>query len=272
MTKPAAHKPLRRAARTLVGMAVVAGCWINPGKLYAFHNPARFFEDAIEGGGGGRFFTGSPADGYTCGECHIAAGSLPVSIRGLPTSGYVPGQTYKLTVAWPEQYENVAFNAEITDNAGRTLGLLADPDPDSLLPDDLCKEISSPAAQVGPTMDGRSLVISGACEQRQGTFEWTAPTGQSAGPAWFSGALVASDLNGDTAGDRVAVFSRIVPPQGGAATDTIHIEGLTGLCTIGPTHDERTAHPAARVLPLIVLLLWQRRRRKRLNCSRSRRR
>lgn len=249
-----------RVAAWRQGLALLTLCTLCPGKLYAFHNPARFFEDAIMGGGGGRFFTGSPADGFTCATCHVSAEPMPVSILGLPTSGYVPGQTYRITVTWPEGYENVAFNAEITDDAGRTLGSLATPSPDSLSAADLCKEISSPAAQVGPTKDGRSLVISGACEQRQGTFEWTAPVSDGA-MAWFSGAALASDANGDTAGDRVAVFSRILAPQGGASVDAVHVEGLTGLCALAP---RGSADPGPRstggLLVLLLLLLLRRRR------------
>lgn len=269
MTRGGIGRRLRCARLCLGGLAALALCSLHPNRLHAFHNPARFFEDAVTGGGGGRFFTGSPADGFTCAACHVSAGPIPVSILGLPTSGYVPGQTYRITITWPEDYENVAFNAELTDDAGRTLGTLAVPAEASLSPADLCKEISTPAAQVGPTMDGRSLVISGACEQQQGTFEWTAPeTGASA--AWFSGSLLASDLNGDSAGDRVAVFSQIVTPQDRASIDAVHIEGLTGLCAISPGRSDHAANRSASTLLPVALLLWRLRRR--LNYSRSRRR
>jgi hypothetical protein len=62
----------RARAFWLAGLCLVA----LPLPVHAFSDPARFGkypeEEGGLGGGGGRFFTGSPADGYGCSVCHKA--------------------------------------------------------------------------------------------------------------------------------------------------------------------------------------------------------
>ncbi|HYJ08118.1 MAG TPA: DUF2271 domain-containing protein [Polyangiaceae bacterium] len=67
----------------------------------AFSEPKLYGDLPAEGGGGGRYFTGSPADGYGCGSCHTGQGSFPIAITGLPVDGYVPGKPYVVRVSWP---------------------------------------------------------------------------------------------------------------------------------------------------------------------------
>jgi hypothetical protein len=56
------------------------------------------------GGGGGRYFTGSPADGYGCSVCHSGPEkfSFPVRVTGLPMNGYIPGTTSSIRLSWAE--------------------------------------------------------------------------------------------------------------------------------------------------------------------------
>jgi hypothetical protein len=60
-------------------------------------------DPTLLGGGAGRWFTGSPADGYSCEVCHLSPTkySFPVSYTGLPIDGYVPGEKYDIEMSWP---------------------------------------------------------------------------------------------------------------------------------------------------------------------------
>jgi len=63
------------------------------------------YPDKKLGGGGGRFFTGSPADGFDCSVCHtsVEGYSYPLEVKSLPTAGYVPSTQYReITVTWPQ--------------------------------------------------------------------------------------------------------------------------------------------------------------------------
>jgi hypothetical protein len=61
-----------------------------------------FFATVQEGGTAGRWFTGSPADGYTCSVCHEGAPGWPVNVTGLPSDGYETGKVYNLRIVWNE--------------------------------------------------------------------------------------------------------------------------------------------------------------------------
>lgn len=77
----------------------------------AFSDPTYYgkYPTEIWGGGGGRFFTGSPADGYDCSVCHTSTPtySFPLNVTSLPVDGYVAGKEYKVKVSWP-----IAANSE----------------------------------------------------------------------------------------------------------------------------------------------------------------
>jgi hypothetical protein len=90
---------LRRA----VGLAVLC-LSISAGRsvAHAFADPLYFAKSADEGGGGGRWFTGSPADGYGCGVCHLPNQAEKLVVEGLPKNGYVPDKDYYIRIAWPE--------------------------------------------------------------------------------------------------------------------------------------------------------------------------
>jgi hypothetical protein len=75
-----------------------------PGTAFAFSAPEAYFEAAGAGGGGGRWFTGSQADGFGCSVCHGAEPSqrtFPLYLTGLP-GRYVPEQQYDVQLSWPE--------------------------------------------------------------------------------------------------------------------------------------------------------------------------
>jgi hypothetical protein len=80
-----------------------------------------FSRPTFEGGTEGRWFTGSPADGYACDACHTSRPTLnpkllppnapargaplpsgPLRVEGLPKEGYVPGKRYEVRLSWPD--------------------------------------------------------------------------------------------------------------------------------------------------------------------------
>jgi hypothetical protein len=84
--------------------------------VWAFSQPSYYPRPALLGGGGGRWFTGSAADGFSCRVCHSGGQSWPMHLSGLPELGYVPGQTYDIRVTWPEFTEH----AELIKQAPQT--------------------------------------------------------------------------------------------------------------------------------------------------------
>lgn len=184
-------------------------------RVHAFQSPSRFLADAVEEGGssGTRFFTGSPADGYTCKVCHTQGEPVHVSVSGIPVEGYVPGRTYPIVIDWQDDLKAVGLNAEITDSSGAALGQLVAPPATQLTAADLCSVGMLSGAVIAP-VPPRSVAMLGECGQHQTTLAWTAPASGPPGAAWFSGSLVVSDGNGDVKGDRVTDFRRALSPVG----------------------------------------------------------
>jgi hypothetical protein len=76
-----------------------------PGPARAFSSPGAYIEPPSSGGGGGRWFTGSPADGFGCSVCHSAAPGerhFPFYVAGLPIDGYQLVGKREIVMSWPE--------------------------------------------------------------------------------------------------------------------------------------------------------------------------
>lgn len=89
-------------SRALATVALICG---TSAHARAFGDYELFFADPVDGGAGGRWFTGSPADGYTCSVCHEGGRQWPVQVDGLPTGqGYLPdpNKPYSITLSWNE--------------------------------------------------------------------------------------------------------------------------------------------------------------------------
>ena len=85
---------------------VLLGRVLMPGSAHAYSAPEAYAELAYQGGGEGRWFTGSPADGFGCGVCHApAAGQreYPLYVQGLPTErGYALAAQHQVVLSWPQ--------------------------------------------------------------------------------------------------------------------------------------------------------------------------
>jgi hypothetical protein len=189
-------------------------------RAHAYQDPMRFTAPIDSGGGGGRFFTGSPADSYTCKVCHTGGKRVHLQIAGLPIEGYEPNKTYRISVTWPAGLENVGATFEITDGAGRPFGMLSMPARDDLGTPDLCMPVDRglPDTFVLPVESSQRMIAAAvSCGGGRATVDWTAPMpGTDAeslrigATARFNGSLVSSDADGTVAGDDVTDFSRAI--------------------------------------------------------------
>lgn len=243
---------IARAAIGGVAFALVLSAVAAP--AHAFQNPDNFVADALQAGGGGRFFTGSPVDSYTCEVCHTprqdTAGksrkpieTATARVYGLPETGYLPGVTYRVTVDWPDDLLRVALTMELTDREGRALGVWSEPDPATLTIADRCALMADTptGVRVIPVAGERAVVSAIDCGQLQITMNWTAPAFDPLAPvqlpdALFSGALVASNTNGGLAGDATATFARNLAAPGAESVATSDVSAHCNTVVTRGTH------------------------------------
>jgi hypothetical protein len=257
-------------SRSLVALLVRAAlplvALLTCGRALAYQNPTRFADPPEMGGGGGKFFTGSPADGYTCVVCHTAGTPAHLKIEGLPVGGYTPGQVYRITVDWDDTLKSVALNLEITDRSGQTLGEIAMPGADQLSEADLCNPISIglPDLHVLMTTDNRMVAVVPECGGHQASVMWTAPTAPGTGSyaeAWFSGSLVAADMDGKVIGDNTTDFTRVI----GLRAQTVPKASVVkGGCSVLTGRGQNASTPFFALLLVLGVL---RRLRARAGCQ-----
>jgi MYXO-CTERM domain-containing protein len=93
------------ALRSGAFLLVVLACAATASVARAYSTPDAYMDRASQGGGGGRWFTGSPADGFGCTVCHSALPEqrhFPVYVAGLPTAGYALAGRQEIVLSWPE--------------------------------------------------------------------------------------------------------------------------------------------------------------------------
>ena len=192
------------------GIALGACALLAPGSALAFSDPTMFAKPPLAAGGGGRNFTGSPADGYTCKACHSGGTEPKLSVTGLPLGGYRPGVRYEVVISWPSTFDKMSLALELTNDKGKLAGSLQLPPEGEIQNPEFCDPAADRilAASLTETTD-RQLINVPDCGSKRLRFLWTAPT-TDVGPVWFSGAAVHSDGEGDTAHDGVTDFGRVI--------------------------------------------------------------
>jgi hypothetical protein len=235
-----------------------------PAPARAFSEPLTYIDDARYGGGGGRWFTSSPAEGYGCSVCHTGGGSAKLAISGLPEAGYTPGATYELILAWPEfaararalrmipgstQRPGVGLVAELVAESGLGGGRLELIDPALSTPAETCQipgggiaaelyamlpgEAPVPESRVtcdAVALGQRCILAAISCGAEQVRARWTAPL-QSVGPIWFSAGFVTTEaLESTAANDAVLEITSPIQPVT-AATDRYE-STLEGGCRV----------------------------------------
>jgi hypothetical protein len=248
---------ITRAARRLSG-ALVAGSalWGWPGGARAFSDAATFAAPVLEAGGGGRYYTGSLAEGYGCDTCHRGGTAPLVTVAGLPAR-YVPRATYELRVSWPRELEHAAAVLEVTDERGRGVGMLALPAPDAYLAEEVCEpqELEQLAAQLYAADRERTVAATPDCGASLLRMQWTAPA-ERVGAVWVAGSVVSVNHDGNFTGDGARSFVRTIPEFGSSVPDVVTQGGCS---MIAPA-----AGGGASRGGLLVLMLWSLRRAQRV--------
>jgi hypothetical protein len=255
---------------------------------HAFSEPRSYFEAAKTGGGGGRWFTGSPAEGYDCSVCHTGQPPQPLHVDGLPDKGYVAGTSYDVHLSWPE-FATLAHGLRQMPGAEPSMGIVAEfvaengkasgtveIATDTALPTEQCEvPMGTPAAHlytVRPAKDAteatgsctsealgqRCLVTVLGCGASELHVHWTPPADWQ-GPIWFNVGFVATNqISGNPQGDAVSEFTRVMMP---ATSDSArYISDLDGQCSIGT--GRAAALPAAVTASCAFALLVRARRRR----------
>jgi hypothetical protein len=195
------------ATRWCVCVLLGAACWLARAPAHAFSDLERYPQPSLEGGGGGRLFTGSPADGYACSVCHEGGPEPQVVVYGLPIDGYVPGQTYNVEVVWSDPDPSVehSMHLEIVDRTTRraagTVALLDDASVDAAA---RCRSAKQEPADYTIEGEGRQVVGVSPCGASHLRFRFTAP---DLPEAIFAGSVVRSDSHASPEGDGVQNLS-----------------------------------------------------------------
>lgn len=183
-----------------------------PAPALAYSSPSLYAAPTHEGGGGGRYFTGSRADGLSCGVCHGGGEPLELEVLGLPVGGWQPGVTYTIDVAWSPSTEHAAILAELSDAAGLAVGQLSLPPDDLLTNAERCSSGTRAASTHEPDGPRRILAV-GDCGAHRLRFQWQAPT-ELADDVWLHLASVRADGSGDVNGDGASLVQFQLEPIG----------------------------------------------------------
>ena len=175
-----------------------------PAPAHAYLDAASFEADPTTGGGGGRFFTGSPRDGYGCAVCH-RGGTAPVpEILGLPADGIVPGTRYVIELRYADTLDQLSAIAEIATESGEPAGTLVPLSSAEITMDERCAD-GDPALELVVSGD-RTLARIDPCGATRARFAWTAP--DTAAPLRLHLSSVNGDRSGTTLGDGASTVLR----------------------------------------------------------------
>jgi len=194
-----------------------------PNAASAFSDPVNFGLAPLASGGGGRYFTGSPADGYTCKVCHTGGPEPQLSVLGLPLLGYRPNERYEVSVSWSDEVDKLSAALELTDMQGRPAGTLQLPPEGEIQAPEFCEPATDGilAATITVSGSGRQVINLPDCGAKRIRFLWTAPA-RDVGPVWFAGSSVWSDGESDPDHDGVTDFGRVLSSPSVASNTTAH--------------------------------------------------
>ncbi len=222
-----------------------------PSGARAFSDPQLFADETQTGGGGGRFFTGSPLDGYTCSVCHRGGPTPHIRVFGFPQA-YQPGETYEVEIRWDEPDLPHGLNVELVNQTGEDMNVRL------VSESKVGKEGRCDRSQTGDVAatlmksGNRRIVAVSDCGAESARFRFDAPSRASLA---LSAGLVRADGSEDAEGDGVLAERRIAQPGNALVLDS----GAT--CAVRG----RTSRGAALALPALICgLMWRRRRAARL--------
>jgi hypothetical protein len=224
---------------------------------HAFELADKFDAPADGGGGGGRRFTGSLADGLTCEVCHDG-GEAGLDVEGL-IAEYDPMTENTITVRWPESTVDTAYSAEVVGNDGRALGTLhvageltaQDDERCRLDPATMRRDVA--AREYLREEEGRLVIAANECGARTARLVWTAP---ESGTAWFHMAVVFSNGSQTPDRDPVAVIAAPIVRRGDPPPERAVVDG-------GCSAARASATPSTTAMAFALALLCARAARRR---------
>jgi hypothetical protein len=191
--------------RAIGAAPVLVLAMLVPREARAFSDPALFAAPAVEGGGAGRYFTGSPADGHGCGVCHYGGASPSVFLDGLPDVPE-PFARYDVTVRWDAPDASHAMHLELMNPAGEHPSVELS-NADALPPEARCdSEPDGPPAVYAVDVGARRVLGVQDCGARALSFSFVAP----AEPVHLALGLVRSDSSATRDGDGVLELRRVI--------------------------------------------------------------
>jgi len=197
----------------------------------AFSDPFTYQDDVLSGGGGGRWFTGSTADGYGCEVCHEGGPTADLTITGLPLDGFSPGMSYEIVIGWPSA-EHVALVAELTDEARTGAGSLELPRPEATPETERCSGelLGAPSSALHVVADNsmRQLVSVVDCGARQVRFRWTAPV-TAPEAVWLHVGFITSNEDTTPEGDGVTMARHVLLREGASSEASVVAKGCSAL-------------------------------------------
>lgn len=263
---------------------------------HAYTEPRTYFESPDRGGGGGRWFTGSPAEGYGCSVCHSGRAPEELRVEGLPLDGYEPGEIYEVRLSWPKfaarareiretraEPASAGLVAEFVAQTGQAAGTLTVAAAEDARNAELCVLPEGvQAAQLYGMRPGAAVTEEGihceanglgrrciaamlACGSEEMRLQWTAPA-EPQGAIWFAAGFVATEhKSGDAERDGVTEILRVMRP---ASASGNHEETLRAGCSVLRGSGRQDGHArgwlAGAFLASIALRLRKRRVRGRV--------
>lgn len=169
---------------------------------YAHSDPELFGADVAEGGSGGRYFTDSRADGFSCAVCHGAREARDVEVFGWPDT-FVPGARHEVRLAWPADAAPHALQLEVAtaDGSHAQVELLDSPGA-------RCPEGGESATYV-TDLGARRVVGLRACGASEVAFAFVFPTD---GDVTLSVGGVVSDASETVEGDSTFTLREELAP------------------------------------------------------------
>jgi hypothetical protein len=211
-----------------IGVALV--CATLHARVRAYADPNLYADSVMNGGGGGRWFTGSSADGYGCDVCHTGRAGPDLAISGLPIGGFIPGAHYEVAVGWPLGAQ-LALVAEFTDEQKQGAGTITARDADALELYERCSIEEGEGAPPFALYDaegGRKLFTIIDCGAQSTRFRWTAPIAVN-GPVWFNLGFVAADEDASPAGDGVTLVETSLQAVGATMEPRVVAQGCDAI-------------------------------------------
>ncbi len=252
---------MSRARLLMTMLALSIGATLAPSRALAYLDGAAFEDTAVNGGGGGRLFTGAPSDGYDCSVCHRGGEPVPLTVEGIPTDGWEPGRSYDLTITFPEGVRSVGAILEVANERGEAAGTIDGLPIDETTAADHCRGGTLPAAHA-VDVEGRTVARVDVCGATRAAVRWTAPSAPVTSLRVFA-SLVAANDSGDPSGDGTGHAATSL-----RARNEPELEGgrLSAGCRASPGTD---VTPRTLVVGLAVVALGLARRRRRGASARS---